>query len=232
MIIIAITIYGLLRPLIRYYFSKERRDQKRVPFKLTFQTAKLNTDLLLTLGLMVLFIAAVSGTMEWEEMRSQIMPQSIGTAGIVFAALLALVHVFVSPAYIAAVKGKSPRDRLGQGDGQKKGAEEGQHFDLTTDFGDLSVNEIRLRAFSYFVWCVGFFAGAMVIGLLPSMIIFMVGYIRFHGKESWSMALSVSVPLWILAYILFHQVLHVPWPQSLLGDAFGILRTFPNFNFF
>jgi len=232
MIIIAITLFGLFRPILRYYFSKERRGKPRVPFKLTFQAAKLNTDLLLTIGLMVLFIAAVSATTEWEEFRSQIMPQSIGTAGIVFAILLALVHVFVSPAYIAAIKGKSPRDRIDYGDGQEEKAEDGQHFDLTTDFGDLSVNEIRLRAFSYFAWCVGFFAGAMVFGLLPTMFVFIVAYIRLHGKESWAMAFAVAVPLWLLTYILFHQVLHVPWPQSLLGDTFGILRTFPNFNFF
>jgi hypothetical protein len=107
-----------------------------------------------------------------------------------------------------------------------------QHFDLTTDFGELTISDIRRRGFVYFAWCIGFFVGAMVIGLLPAMFLFIVFYIRFHGGESWQMALSVAVPLWLLAYVLFHQVLHVPWPQSLLGNTFGVLRTFPDYNFF
>ncbi|MBT7267721.1 MAG: tripartite tricarboxylate transporter permease [Rhodospirillaceae bacterium] len=232
MIIIAITLYGLLRPILRYYFSKERRGKERVPFKLTFQISKLNTDLFLTLGVMVLFALAVSGATEWDEMRSRIMPQSIGTGGIVFAGLLLFVHVFVSPEYIAAIKGRTVRDKVQHQDDAAIDEVEVQHFDLTTDFGDLTVNDIRLRGFAYFAWCIGFLVSAMVIGLMPAMFIFIVSYIRWHGKESWTMALSVAVPLWLLAYMLFHQVLHVPWPQSVLGDTFSILRTFPDFNFF
>jgi TctA family transporter len=225
MIIIAITLYGLLRPLLRYYFSKERRGKERVPFKLTFQSAKVNTDLFLSLGVMAVFFAAVFASTEWE-MRSSIMPQSIGTAGIVFALMLIFVHLFFSPDYLAAIKGRTVREKVQE---TESGS---QHFDLTTDFGDLSVSDIRKRGLVYFTWCVGFFAGAMVIGLLPAMFIFIVAYIRYHGDESWMMALSVAVPLWLLAYFLFHQVLHVPWPQSLLGDTFGVLRTFSDFNFF
>lgn len=231
MIILLITLYGLLRPILRYYFSKERRGKAKVPISLKFQRSKLNTDFLLAIAILGLFIAAVAASTQWDEMRSQIMPQTIGTAGIVFSIMLIIVHVFVPPAYLAALKGRTARDKIQKkDDGSESG--ESQHFDLTTDFGDLSVGTIRGRAFAYFAWCVGFLGGAMLIGLLPAMAIFMVSYIRFHGRESWAMAFSVTVPIWVLAYVLFHQVLHVPWPQSVLGDTFGILRTFPNINFF
>jgi hypothetical protein len=40
------------------------------------------------------------------------------------------------------------------------------------------------------------------------------------GAARWSTALLIAIPLWIAMYLLFNTLLHVPWPPSLLGDAF------------
>jgi len=238
-IILVITLYGLLRPLIKYYFSKNRQEQTRVPLTMRFNSRNLNSDFLLACASLGVFVAILFATGDFDEMRSSIMPQSISTAGIVFAAMLIVTHLFIPSDYIAAVKGRSTRDKVqadmagGEAEPEPEAEkDEGQHLDLTTDFGDLSRSQIRWRAFGYFAWCIGFFAGAQIIGLLPATIIFMVSYIRFHGRESWAMALSVSVPIWIGVYVLFHQVLHVPWPQSVIGDLWPVLRTMPSINFF
>ena len=34
----------------------------------------------------------------------------------------------------------------------------------------------------------------------------------------------IAVAAWAFCYILFHEVLFVPWPQALLGDWFPALR--------
>jgi hypothetical protein len=84
----------------------------------------------------------------------------------------------------------------------------------------------------YFAWCVGFFAAAGLVGLLPAVLLFMIAYIRFGGGESWAMALVVSVPLWLFCYVLFHTILFVAWPPSLIGNVFPVLRTVQSLNIF
>ncbi len=64
-----------------------------------------------------------------------------------------------------------------------------------------------------------------MVGLLPAMFLFLVGYMRFEGKESWKVTLGVAIPMWVLSYGLFHKILIVPWPQTLVGDWFPELRS-------
>ena len=227
MIILAITIYGAFRPLLQYYFSRRRESRDRVPLNLAWQWHKVNTDFFLAVLILLVFAGAIWASTEWE-FRSLLMPQVVGTAGIIFAIGLIGVHLLVPPDYLAALKGRSQRDRI-EG---KDDTGDGKHMDLVTDFGDLSVATIRWRAAVYFGWCLLFLVGAMGFGLLPAMLVFLVGYIRFQGRESWLMTLAVAVPIWVAAYILFHQVLHVPWPQSLIGDLLPVLRVNPLVNFF
>ena len=73
---------------------------------------------------------------------------------------------------------------------------------------------------------------ALIIGLLPAMLIFLITYIRFEGKENWKVVLAISLPLWIGSYSLFHQILLVTWPQSVVGDLFPVLRTIEWLNLF
>ena len=66
---------------------------------------------------------------------------------------------------------------------------------------------------------------AAVIGLLPAIFFFMVGYMRFWARESWTLVLGLSISLWIFCYFLFHHILIIPWPQTVVGDIFPVLRT-------
>jgi hypothetical protein len=65
---------------------------------------------------------------------------------------------------------------------------------------------------------------AALIGLLPSILVFLVAYMRWCGRETWRVTLAVSLPIWILCWALFHIVLEVHWPHSLLGATFPGLR--------
>ena len=103
---------------------------------------------------------------------------------------------------------------------------------IAADFGDLSRAEILRRAAVYFGWCLFFFLAASVVGLLPSMFLFLASYIRFQGRESWKMTLAIAVPVWLFSYVLFHRVLIIPWPRTVIGDLYPVLRTFSDFNFF
>ncbi|MCZ6813657.1 MAG: hypothetical protein O7F14_06345, partial [Alphaproteobacteria bacterium] len=70
------------------------------------------------------------------------------------------------------------------------------------------------------------------IGLLPAMFVYLVGYMRFEGKESWKLTLTIAVPMSIASYLLFHTLLLVQWPQTVLGDFFPELRSIAWANLF
>ena len=52
--------------------------------------------------------------------------------------------------------------------------------------------EIVKRAGNYFGWLLGFLGSVALFGMLPSVFIFLVLYVRFQGRESWRMTLPVS----------------------------------------
>jgi len=60
--------------------------------------------------------------------------------------------------------------------------------------------------------------------LLPAMFLFMVGYMRFGSGERWGPSLAVGAGLFATTYLLFHKLLHLPWPPALLGVLSPELR--------
>ena len=64
-----------------------------------------------------------------------------------------------------------------------------------------------------------------MLGLLPAMLIFLIGYMRFEGREPWLTASAIAAATWVTWYVLFHQILKVPWPAALLGDLVPALRS-------
>ncbi|MCZ6495565.1 MAG: hypothetical protein O6924_05235, partial [Alphaproteobacteria bacterium] len=113
-----------------------------------------------------------------------------------------------------------------------KAEQEEVHFDIQADYGDLSVRDIFIRAARYFGWLVAFFVTGSVIGLLPAMFFFLVGYMRFEGKESWKLILYIAVPMWVASYALFHTLLLVQWPMTVIGDIFPVVRSIEWLNLF
>jgi len=138
------------------------------------------------------------------------VPQVIGYAGLAFT-LMALIGRFVT---LSAA-------------GEATAA---VHFDIQADYGDLSVATIFLRFARYYGWCVGFLGAATVTGILPAILLFLIGTIRVDGRENWRMVLIISVGTTLFCYVLFHHILHVPWPHLLIGDLFPDLRSTNYFN--
>jgi len=99
-------------------------------------------------------------------------------------------------------------------------------MDLRSEFGDIPRREVNRRFAVYVGWLLAFIALGHVFGMLPAMLLYLVLYMRYGGDESWKLAIYVSVPLWVLWWALFDQLIRVAWPQSLLGDWFPALRTF------
>jgi hypothetical protein len=55
---------------------------------------------------------------------------------------------------------------------------------------------------------------------------------RYEGRESWKTTLIIAAATWIFSYGLFHLFLHIPWPQTVVGDLFPGLRSMQEFALF
>jgi len=81
------------------------------------------------------------------------------------------------------------------------------------------------RALVYFGACAGWLLLAHLVGLLPALLPFLVVYLRFAARESWKLTAAISISVWLACYGLFHTVLAVPWPESVLGSVVPELRS-------
>ena len=167
-----------------------------------------------TTVLLAVFVAAVIVSSPWS-FAARLIPQVIGTVAVV-ATLVVLASQFFEPMH----------------DGKADAPPGGTHADLTSEFEGLSTAMVGRRSIAFFAWCLFIPAATFVIGMLPALTLFMAGYIRLSGSERPALAIVIACATGIVLYILFHQILTIPWPDSLVGDLFpwtkstGALRLF------
>jgi TctA family transporter len=211
MIILAITIFGLLRPYINGYLNRRKSAQKTIKnLSLGFQKESLSSDNFFALVIFSGFVVTLYLSKDWE-LAAKLVPQVISLAGVSFTGIFLILSLFVR---------------------QKTGSVGRQNLDITADHSDLSGRVVYQRASVYFGWCLLYISGATIIGLIPALFFFMAGYLRYIGRESWRMTFSVAFIAWTFCYILFHHVLLVPWPETVVGKLFPALKSIRAFNLF
>ena len=77
----------------------------------------------------------------------------------------------------------------------------------------------------YFAWLAGLMMLVGAVGFIPAIAIFIFVYMRFGFKEPALNAAVYALATALLCWGLFHKLLAVAWPQSLLGDFFPELRS-------
>ena len=65
---------------------------------------------------------------------------------------------------------------------------------------------------------------AALIGFIPAIGIFVVLYMGLGFRESFVRAGAFGAAVALFCYSVFDRGLSVPWPQSVLGDIFPMLR--------
>ena len=73
-------------------------------------------------------------------------------------------------------------------------------------------------------WLLALVIGVKLIGMLPAIGMFVLLYMIFEGKTKPLTAVLILLPFLGGVWFLFHELLHVPWPPSMLGDLFLELR--------
>ncbi len=208
--VFVVTLYSILKPAISSYLK--RRQETREELSIGFDSSRLGRDVYFSGVVLFFFGTCVLLSWNWE-IGARLVPQVVGWAGILFGGAHLFVSLFVKRATASATADHSSTSH--------------GRFDLADEFEHLSRNEVAVRAARYFGWCVGLLGVSVLIALLPSMLLFLAGYIRFEGRERWPLALGIAAATSVAWYLLFHQLLRVPWPTTVLGDLLPVLRSSP-----
>jgi hypothetical protein len=81
----------------------------------------------------------------------------------------------------------------------------------------LKEGTIARRAGEAFAWIFGLFFGVWLVGFPLTIALFSFLYLKYRSHEKWWVALSTTAVLMAILYGFFDQVLHVSWPDGLLG---------------
>jgi TctA family transporter len=160
-----------------------------------------------------LFAVMLSQAVQWN-FDAKVIPVIVGVGGLLFCGLSLLTDVF---------KSQSIKKARISPDG-KPIAEEKIHMDIGSNIDHLGTKLIISRGIIFFGWMVFFLGSMATIGLIPTVPIFIVTFMRSEAREPWRIVVPMAIIMTIFIYALFDQLLAIPWPQTILGDTFPILK--------
>ena len=162
--------------------------------RMRFGRPRLQAAQILPLILVLTFCYLLLEARSWPT-AARIVPQIVGALGLAFAAA-SLAN--------AALR----RAPLGE--------KQAGHMDLASDTRHLPARTVLLRAAAFFGWFIAFMASTALIGLLPTVPLFVGAYMRLENREPWTLVLAHAGGFTLFVYVVFDQLLAVPWPESLL----------------
>jgi len=196
-VMLTLAAVSLLQPLFTRVFIKKERIDFFGFGKPVFRLIDL-----FPLGLLMLLIWALASSFAWDE-EAQGAPQVI---------------VWVTLAITATTLGLSIFKR------GVVGYLEGSALDLASDLGDLNRTNYNVRVFEFFLWLCGFLLVWWIGGILLAASLFIIGYMRIRGSESWRVTISYVLVIGCLIYFVFDQGFHIAWPESVLRSVFPELK--------
>ena len=164
-------------------------------------------------ALLCLFIAMIAASLDWS-FAARIIPTIVGTGAILFCSLSLINDVF------------GLHERGGGGVIAEKSKK--IHMDIASKTAHLPTKVILTRGFLFFGWMAGFAACMALIGLIPTVPIFITAFMRFEGREPWRIVIPMAASVVALIYVVFDQLLAIPWPPTLAGMLFPVLHAIPS----
>jgi hypothetical protein len=175
-----------------------------------------STDNLFPAALLILFAVMLSQSLDWA-FAARIVPTIVGVGAILFCSLSLANEVF----------GVHQRDGAaaanGNGNGPKK-----IHMDIVSKTAHLPGATVLGRGFQFFGWMTAFMVLMWLIGLIPAVPVFIISYMRLEGREKWKIVIPMTLVVVALIYVVFDQLLAIPWPPTVLGTYFPIFKVIPS----
>jgi TctA family transporter len=213
-VLLIMAIVGLMRPLIQDI----RRQGGVVQLLSNFGAPRFHPSQLFGLFFLLLFAGLVIAALPWH-FSAKLVPLVVGTIAIVATVLSLFNDIFRKP---TAPKLAS----LGEQAQQEVSAT--IHMDLTSDTDHLPLRTIIERAARFFGYLLGFMAVMAVIGLIPTVLIFVILFMRIEGPEPWRLSVTYAACLTLAIFVVFDYFMSLPWPPTLLGQWFPALKFIPS----
>lgn len=155
--------------------------------------------------LLYVFFLGIGGWMvvqalDWE-FGARIGPVTVGT-GLLICGSISLIYQLFSGRGSAVAEDVSHR---------------GIHMDLTADDA-LPPMQVVWRGAAFFGWFVLFVILMKLVGIILAIPVIVIGFMRSEGRERWLVTLIYAAVVTAGVYVVFDQVIHVPWPNTVLGD--------------
>jgi TctA family transporter len=214
MVMFAMSILTLTRPLLQ-----DIREHHGVRAMLSnFGAPRLTTSNLFPAALITLFVVMLVQSSHWS-FEAKIIPSIVG--------IIALVTCSVSLANEIFSK-QHGEGVVGLADQAKAVVTQKIHMDIASKTGHLPGHIILIRGFVFFGWMVAFLGSMATIGLLPTVPIFVIAYMRLEGREKYRHCIIMAGIMVTLIYGVFDQLLALPWPPTYLGDWFPAFKMIPS----
>jgi TctA family transporter len=198
---LAVAALGILRPVIKGLMDRRGRERARWEFGSPRFTAPDAFPILLLCVIAML----VFQTAGWPQ-ATYLVPRIV--AGVAIAA--------IGLSLLAGLFRRGP-EAASQAEGAKAKASAALHMDIVETNDDLSDRQVVQRGLTFGAWLLGFLLSMAAIGIMPTIPLFILGYMRLEAREKWSVVLPMAVLMTLFVYVVFDQLLNIPWPQTLLG---------------
>jgi TctA family transporter len=206
------TYVPYLRFLVAFWYGLEKIWYGLRVMVTNFGTRRTSFENLFPAALLCLFIAMLGESFEWS-FAARIIPTIVGIGAILFCSLSLINDVF----------GLHERDG-----GVLAAKSQKIHMDIASKTAHLPTKVILIRGFLFFGWMAGFAACMALIGLIPTVPIFITAFMRIEGREPWRIVIPMATSVVALIYVVFDQLLAIPWPPTLAGMLFPVLHAIPS----
>lgn len=161
-----------------------------------------------------LFAVMLTQASQWNY-DAKIIPMIVGFLAILFCGVSLLNDVFKKRVDVGSME-----------DAAKAVVQEKIHMDIGSNVTHLGPKIIITRGAMFFGWLVAFLGSMATIGLIPTVPMFIVLFMRTEAREPWKIVVPMAMIMTVFIYFVFDQLLAIPWPQTIVGTAFPWLRDY------
>jgi hypothetical protein len=159
---------------------------------------KIRPAALFSLCALVFFCVFVYQAQEWR-LQARLYPWAIGIPMLI----LAIAQVILD---LKGVTAKQSADATPM------------DFQFAKDIDPVTA---KRRTITMFAWLAGFFLAIWLVGFPIAIALMMFTYLKFQGKESWTISIALTVIAWLMFYGLFVKLLTLPFPEGRLITWMG-----------
>ena len=197
-----LSIYGLMRPLMKEYRMAGGASGIIKEFGVV---PRLDVQTLFYVFFIGIFSYAMWEASTWNH-DARIVPTIVGYFGLGVIVISMINHTFRTIEHTEESAESHVRQSL--------------HLDLSVRGPKMDARTLTIRAVTYAAWLLGFLLSSALFGILFTVFLFVIGYMRIEGREPWKMTVISAFVLFAFAAILFDELLALPWPQAAIMDVY------------